>query len=131
MEDQPTCGKGLAERSTLPAALGALSAAMADNLERHKQALDLTDDNARSEHEAYELLAKEYRDIASRLQAAADRMVGYRDLPMGRHDARALEAREIRDAFVNFVERERALVALLKTWIEHDQMMLGEIHSTR
>jgi hypothetical protein len=35
MEDQRTCGKGLAEHSALPAKLGELTAAMAENLEIH------------------------------------------------------------------------------------------------
>jgi hypothetical protein len=34
MEHQPTCGKGLAESSVLPAKLGELTASMAESLER-------------------------------------------------------------------------------------------------
>jgi hypothetical protein len=49
MEEEPTCGKGLAEQSVLPAKLGQLMASLADNLEVHLKALDLTDENARQE----------------------------------------------------------------------------------
>ena len=55
MDEPITCGKGLAERSALPARLSALAAAIADVLERHQQTLDLADDNARAEHTAYQL----------------------------------------------------------------------------
>ena len=87
MDESRTCGKGLAERSALPARLSALTAAMADVLEKHQQTLDLTDDNARAEHTAYQQLASDYRNLASQLRATADRMAGYRDLPMARHHA--------------------------------------------
>ncbi len=119
-----TCGKGLAERSALPARLSALSAAMADVLEQHQQTLDLSDDNARAEHTAYQLLATDYRNITSQLRATADRMSGYRDLSMARHHARLMVAPETRRALVALVERERDVAALLKIWIEQDEAML-------
>jgi hypothetical protein len=36
----------------LPAKLGELTAAMAETLEAHQEALDVTDENARKEHRA-------------------------------------------------------------------------------
>jgi hypothetical protein len=89
MNEPATCGKGLAERSVLPARLSALCAAMADVLEQHQQALDLTDANARTEREAYQVLARDYRNIATQLQNTADRMASYQNLPAARHDTRA------------------------------------------
>ena len=125
MDEPRTCGKGLAERSALPARLSALAAAIADVLERHQQALDLADDNAWAEYTAYQQLASDYRNLTSQLQATADRMVGSRDLPMARHHADAMVAPDIREAFANLVERERDVAALLETWIEEDQAMLA------
>ena len=52
MDEQQTCGKGLAEHSVLPAKLGELTAAIAAILEHHQTALDLTDENARKEYKA-------------------------------------------------------------------------------
>jgi hypothetical protein len=125
MDEPRTCGKGLAERSALPARLSALTAAMAEMLDTHQQTLDFTDDNARTELTAYQQLANDYRHLTSQLRATADRMLGYRDLPMARHHAQALVAPEIRGAFARLVERERDLAALLKTWVEEDQAMLA------
>ena len=125
MNEPQTCGKGLAERSAFPARVGALTAAMVDVLETHQQTLDFTDDNARAELTAYQQLANDYRRLTSQLRATADRMLGYRDLPMARHHAQAMLAPEIRGALVNLVERERELAALLNTWIEEDQAMLA------
>ena len=96
MNEPHTCGNGLAERSALPARLSALTAAMADVLEKHQQTLDLTDDNARAELTAYQLLANDYRSLTSQLRATADRMVGYRDLPMARHHAQCHHRRTLR-----------------------------------
>ena len=125
MDEPRTCGKGLAERSALPAQLSALAAAIADVLERHQQTLDLTDDNARAEHTAYQHVASDCRNLTSQLRATADRMAGYRDLPMARHHADAMAAPDIREAVANLVERERDVAAILETWIEEDQAMLA------
>ena len=125
MDETHTCGKGLAERSALPARLSALAAAMADMLERHQQTLDLTDDNAKAELAAYQQIASDYRNLTSQLQTTAGRMAGYRDLPMARHHGEAMAAPEIREAFVNLVARERDVAGLLETWIREDQAMLA------
>jgi hypothetical protein len=97
---------------------------MAEVLETHQQTLDLTDDNARAERIAYQQLANDYRRLTSQLRAAADRMLGYRDLPMARHHAHAMLAPEIRGALANLVQCERDLAAVLETWSEEDQAML-------
>jgi len=120
-----TCGQGLAERSALPAKLGALSAAMADNLEKHQRTLDFTDNNARAEHDAYDAVATALRNAATQLHETAERMASYRNLPMPRHDSSAMTSPEIRDAFATFIERERDLSVLLNTFIQQDRAMLG------
>lgn len=126
-ENQPTCGKGLAEHSVLPAKLGELTAAMAKNLEVHVKALDLTDENSRKEHDAYVELAREHRSIAGQLQATARQMAAYRDLPMGRHDEKAMSAPEVAKAFEKFVRIEHELLSLLQKRIEQDRRMLTEM----
>lgn len=125
MNEQQTCGKGLAEHSTLPAKLAELVSAMVENLEIHQTSLDLTDENARKELDAYVKLAKEFRDIAARLQATAEHMAGYRNLPMGRHDRQALAGPKVVKAFETFVRLERELLALLQSSVERDQKMLS------
>ena len=125
MDDQPTCGKGLAEHSALPAKLGALTAAMGEVLEVHMKALDLKDANAREEHEAYRQLAKELRSIAAQLQVTAMKMTACRNLPMGRHDEKVMSGREALHAFKRFVKLEQELLALLETRLERDRQMLA------
>ena len=88
MNDQKTCGQGLAESSVLPAKVADMIESMATVLETHMEALDLTDDDSRLEHEAYRELAKEHRKIAGDLQATSRRMAGYRDLPPVRKRAK-------------------------------------------
>ena len=128
MEDQPTCGQGLAEHSALPANLGELIASMAENLEIHRQSLDANDESSRKEHDAYTKLAKELRSIAAQLQATARHMAGYRDLPMGRHDEQALAEAKVQEAFATFVRLERELHALLAASLQRDEQMLGAMH---
>jgi hypothetical protein len=127
VKDQPTCGKGLAEHSALPAKMGELSASVAENLELHMKALDLTDESAKKEHEAYLELAMDHRRIASQLQATARRMSGYRDLPMGRHDQKAMAGPEFLEAFERFVTLEQELMTLLQARVERDQRMLSQM----
>jgi hypothetical protein len=127
--EQPTCGKGLAENSVLPARLGKLLAAMADNLEVHMNALDLTDQNSRSEHDAYEELVKEFRQNAAQLYVAADHMAGYRDLPMGRHDEQAMTHPNVRSTFETFVNQKQELLSLLQQTAERDRELLEMMRS--
>ena len=124
MDDTPTCGKGLAANATLPATVGALIAAMADVLDVHRQALDLTDENARPEHHAYATLVDELRSISGQLAACARHMADYRDLPMGRHDEQQMSGREAFAAFEEFVRTERMLLSLLTARVgEHEAML--------
>jgi hypothetical protein len=53
MENQRTCGQGLAENSALPAKLGEMIGALTGNLEAHMKALDRKDKNARKERAAF------------------------------------------------------------------------------
>src|SRR5215216_5139039 len=123
IEDQPTCGKGLAENSVLPAKLGSLISAMAENLAVHMKALDLTDSNSQAEYQAYEKLVKELREIAVSLQWAANEMAGYRDLPMGKHNQFAMTQSEVRETFEKFVNHKHALFSFLKETAERDNQL--------
>jgi len=125
MDDGPTCGKGLAERSPLAAKIGQLIAALTKNLELHQGTLDTTDDRSKVELDAYVTLAAEYRRVAKQLEETAKRMAGYRDLPMGRHDRRRLADTKLVDAFATFVTREQELLTLLQQFLERDEKMLS------
>lgn len=133
MNDQPTCGQGLAEHSTLPAKLADLEDALADNLELHQKTLDLSDDNAKTELDAYVKLTREHRTIAAQLRETARQMAGYRDLPMARHDERALANPKLVEAFERFVQLEEDLLARLNTALERDRQMLAAVrgHESR
>jgi hypothetical protein len=124
MDDQQTCGKGLAQHSALTASLGELVASTARVLEVHMRALDLTDANAKREYDAYRELASAHRRIAIELADTAHRMAGYRELPMGRHDMAAMMSPAPRHAFAGFVKQEEALLALLQARLAADHAML-------
>ena len=124
MEDRPTCGKGLAENSVLPAALGDLMSAMAEVLATHRKALDLADPDAKREDDAYALLAEDQHRIAAALWENARKMSGYRDLPMGRHDEAVMSGKPALEAFKEYVGHEGELAALLRRRVEHDRAML-------
>jgi hypothetical protein len=125
MDDQQTCGRGLAEHSALPARMAEVTEAMASNLQEHLQALELDDEPAREEHAVYLRLAEEQRQAAARLRGVAREMAAARDLPMGRHDEQALTSPVIGDAFRRFVEAKRELLALLERAAGEDRRMLA------
>ena len=127
MEDVRTCGKGLAERSAVPAKMAELLEALVENLEIHRDSLDLTDERSRLEADAYGALVEEYAELAARLAAAARHMGGYRDLPMGDHDPEALGSPRTRRAFESFVAREEDLFALLSDALARDRDLLGDL----
>jgi hypothetical protein len=127
MDDQQTCGRGLAEHSALPARLAEVTEAMASNLQVHMQALELDDEPAREEHAVYLRLAEEQRQAAARLRAVANEMAAARDLPMGRHDAQTMSSPEVGDAFQRFVQAKQELLDLLQGMVEEDRRMLAEM----
>jgi len=123
-EEQPTCGKGLAEHSVVPAKMAEWLAAMADNLALHQKTLVSSDENTRRELDAYVRLTSAYRNIADRLRATAAEMAGYRDLPMGAHDETAFADPKFGEAFARFVQLERELLDLLRAALTRDEHML-------
>jgi hypothetical protein len=127
MDEQQTCGRGLAEHSALPARLAEVTEAMAGNLQAHMAALELDDEPARQEHAVYLRLAEEQRQAAGRLRAVASEMAAARDLPMGRHDAETMASPEVGDAFQRFVKAKQELLALLQGMVEQDRRMLAEM----
>jgi uncharacterized protein Yka (UPF0111/DUF47 family) len=127
MSEQPTCGQGLAANAGLPAALGKVLAAMAQNLDVHQRALDLNDLAAQQEHEAYTSLVAEQDQIVAALETTARRMAGYRDLPMATHDMQLMTTPEVLQAFEAFVKAEEELLGLLQARIEQDRAMLAAI----
>ena len=130
MDDQPSCGKGLAENAALPWKLGELAAAMAAVLETHIPALDLTDDDARKEHDVYQRLVSELRQTAAQMEAIARQMSASVDLPMGRHDTSAMAAEEVRHSFEQFVQAEQELLAMLQRKLEGDLQMLASMRAS-
>jgi hypothetical protein len=128
MDEQQTCGRGLAEYSALPAQLAEVTEAMAENLRVHMQALELDDEPARQEHAVYLRLVEEQRQAAGRLRAVAAEMAAARDLPMGRHDAEAMTSPEVGVAFRRFADAKRELLVLLQRMAEQDQQLLTQMN---
>ena len=126
-DDTPTCGKGLAEHSQLPELLGRLIAAVADILDHHTTALDITDERSREEYDAYVRLAEAHRGTAADLFATAREMAGYRGLPMGPHDPAAMMSPRAAELFAEFVRQEEGLQALLHQRLERDRAMLADM----
>jgi hypothetical protein len=125
--EQPTCGAGLAAHSALEAGLADLTAAVADVLDAHIPALDLTDGAARAEHDVYQDLVRGHRAAAAQLRALADRMASQRGLPMGRHDESVMSEPAARDSFAAYVSAKRDLLAHLQAGLEQDEEMLAQM----
>jgi uncharacterized protein YndB with AHSA1/START domain len=125
--EQPTCGAGIAAHAALPATLGELLTAMADVLDTHQQTLDLTDENTHPEHHAYLTMALEFRAMSAQLAAIARRMVGFRNLPMGKHDEQMLSSRTALAPFERFVGVERKLLSQLNDAVGQHETMLHSI----
>jgi hypothetical protein len=107
--------------------MGKVLAGMAQNLEAHQQALDASDPAARQELIAYISLISEQRHTAAGLQATAEHMTGYGDLPMGKHDMPRITTPQVLDAFTAFLNAEQELLELLQARIGRDRAMLETI----
>ena|SRR5688572_26480171 len=118
MEQQQTCGQGLADHADFPAKLADVFAAVAENLEIHLTALDPNDKGSRPEVDAYVALATEYRALESRVRALAGQMEGYRDVPMATHDMTVLTSGSSAQAFERLIAEKQSLAALLQKWVD-------------
>jgi hypothetical protein len=110
MEEQQTCGKGLAANAEVPAGLAELLVAMADVLEVHTRALDPADERAFREVQASRAVIVEQRKAASQLDAVAGLMRSERELPMAPHDPEAMRS----PAAAQALDRYRAAAAELQ-----------------
>jgi hypothetical protein len=129
VEEQPTCGSGLAQNTVVPAALAAVAAGMAQNLEVHMRALDPADAAAAQEQGVYERVAGSLRSAAAALQAAAAEMASAAELPMGAHDMAALTTSDALGAFEGYVVAEDDLRRLLDARREDNEQMLTAIRA--
>jgi len=124
MDEPQTCGKGLAERSTLPASLATFVGALATLLEQHQKSLTGDDPNSARERDAYRSLAEQYRNVSHNLDAAAKEMAGYRAMPMAPHDVSVLISPDNTGAFDRVVAAEREIAELLAEMLPRDEEML-------
>ncbi len=126
MDDEPTCGKGLAAAAGLPAKLAELLTALADTLKAHRPALDLGEAAGREEDEAYAALVAEYSELAAGLAATARRMEGYRTLPMATHDEATMADPARMAPYARFVATQRELVTMLTASVAQGEAMLRD-----
>lgn len=129
MEEPPTCGHGLAQNTVVPAALAAVAAGMAQNLEVHTRALAPGDAAAAQEQGVYERVARSLRSAAAELEAAAEEMASAVQLPMGAHDMAAMTTTDVLDAFESYVAAEADLRRLLDARREDNEQMLTAIRA--
>lgn len=129
MEEQDTCGRGLAQSAVVPAALAAVASGMAQNLEVHVRALDPSDAAAAQEQGVYERVAHRLRSAAADLQVAAAEMASAVDLPMGAHDMAAMTTTDALGAFEGYVAAEDDLRGLLDARREDNEQMLTAIRA--
>ena len=124
MEEEPTCGRGLAQGTAVPVGLAAVAAGLAENLEIHTRALDLGDAAAVQERAAYERIARGLRDAAAKLRTAAAEMSSAVDLPMAAHDLAAVTTTEVLHAFERCVAAEDDLRRVLdERHVDNEQML--------
>jgi len=115
-----TCGRGLVHNSPLPLALAEVTAALAENLERHLPSIE----EAEPEHAVYAELVDRLKPAADELRAAGGLMAAQAELPMADHDMEKLTTPEVKGAFERLVRAEAELRALLEARApEHEQML--------
>jgi hypothetical protein len=129
MDDEPTCGKGIAANAALPATIAELVTALADTLDAHRPALDQNEPAGRAEDEAYATLVREQREIATRLASLASRMQGYRTLPMASHDMTVMADLARMAPYARFVAIQRQLADMLQQSVSQGEAMLAETPS--
>ncbi len=111
----------------MPAALAAVAAGLAQNLQVHTRVLDPGDVAGVQERGVYERVAHHLRGAAADLRVAAAEVAVAADLPMGAHDMAALTTAEVLRAFAGHVAAEEDLRRLLEARRGDDEQMLTAI----
>lgn len=124
MDEQPTCGNGIAANAVLPRAMGRVAFALSGVLECHTKALDVKDPAGRMEYDAYRRLVDAFRALAPQLRTLGEQMAGYRDLPMARHDPSAMASPEAVAALKEFVSVEQQLLDVLQEQVQEYRQIL-------
>ena len=122
----PTCGAGLAQHASVPAALAVMFEGLAETLELHRTMLVKDDPTSRQEDEVYRDLAERWKNIAMLMKNAAADMAAQRQLPMGAHDETAWSAAH-HQAFAKFVQGQTQALELLRVAAERDENMLASM----
>jgi uncharacterized protein YndB with AHSA1/START domain len=130
VDPEPTCGIGLAQHATIPAAFATMCDGLAETLELHRRMLVLDDAASRREDEVYADLATRWREIARLVADAARTMEAQRALPMGPHDESAWGDAHLR-AFETFVNGQSRVLALLRIAAARDEKMLAGMKSPK
>lgn len=123
VEAEPSCGRGVAQHSTVPAKIADLFAALAETLAAHRAMLVLSDPASKREDEVYGELAQIFEELASLTEKVAKDMARQRELPMGEHDMNAWGEPQVR-AFERFVTAQSRLLVLLRVAAERDEEVL-------
>jgi len=124
VDEEPTCGRGLAQSAAVPAGLAAVAAGFAQNLEIHIRSLDPGDAAAVQERTVYEGIFRNLRSAAADLGTAAAEMALAVDLPMVEHDMAAITTPDVLDAFERSVVAEDELRRLLDArHVDNEQML--------
>jgi hypothetical protein len=127
MDDEPTCGKGVAANAPLPAKLAEMLTALADTLEAHRPGLDLDEPAGREEDAAYATLVDDFREITSRLKATSERMASYRTLPMATHDEAVMADPARMSPYARFIGLQRELAATFTASVVQGEQMLRDM----
>jgi uncharacterized protein Yka (UPF0111/DUF47 family) len=127
MAEEQTCGKGVAANAIVPERMGRVLSATADVLRNHIRSLDADDPAGRQEIAAYEHLVREHRAAADALQALAETMRSYRDLPPAPHDMAPLMDEASAETLAALVEAQRALGELMQQRAEEYGAMLEQM----
>lgn len=127
MQEQPTCGQGLAQNAVTPAHLAQVAAATAVVLEVHMGALNPDG----PEFEAYRQITEHHRRAAADLAEAARLMAEARDLPMGSHDMSVMTGPAVLETFSDLVSAKAHLTALLHAQEAEDQQLLTAMTDQR
>jgi uncharacterized protein YndB with AHSA1/START domain len=126
VDEQPTCGIGLAQHATVLENIAVMLEGLAETLELHRRMLVLSDENSRREDAVYGELAASWKRIAGDSAQAAAQMLAQRELPMGAHDVSAWTEQH-RGAFEKYVNAETKLLGLLRIDVERDGAMLASM----
>lgn len=122
-----TCGQWAASKAPLPAKLGELMTAIADNLEFHAKWTGTKDKAAKAEHDMLMKMAKDHRAIGKMSTDISNGMTKAKDMAQATHDPKTMDGAKMAEMQLKQIKLQREMAQMMMKDADEAEKMLSSM----